>query len=473
MRSGRFDRGLGEAMRELNASIGFDRRLYAEDIEGSLAWAEALEKKGILSAEEARAVREGLLAVRSEIEEGKLQLSADLEDIHMNVEARLTALAGPAGEKLHTGRSRNDQVATDLRLHVKRAALRIAAGIEGLIEALAVAAERDFDVVIPAYTHLQRAQPVLLAHHLLAYAEMLLRDRDRFAWAAGQADACPLGSGACAGNQFGIDRELLRDRLGFARITRNSMDAVSDRDFACDFLHASTMLLVHISRLSEDLILWSSSEFGLVTLDDSVTTGSSMLPQKKNPDACELGRGKCGRVLGRLVGLVTTLKGLPLTYNRDLQEDKEAVFDAIDTVALLLPVFREMLRTLRVSRERAAALLEGGHLEAIAVADYLTRLGVPFREAHRAAGKAVRRAEELGLALRELPLTEYRAIDPRFGDDIHRALSLEGALEDKDVVGGTAPRRVREEIARLKALLRGQRTEPGPKAGKSVRRETK
>ncbi len=454
MRSGRFEKGLDEAMRELNASIGFDQRLYLEDIEGSIAWAEALRLRGILAPEEEKKVCEGLEAIRGEIEAGKLPFSVDLEDIHMNIEARLVALVGPAGEKLHTGRSRNDQVATDFRLHVKRAARAAAKGVSLLIGAVVGAAERHLDVVIPAYTHLQRAQPVLFAHHLLAYAEMLLRDRDRLHWAADQADACPLGSGACAGNQFGIDRELLRQRLGFARLTRNSMDAVSDRDFACDFLHAGTMLLVHLSRLGEDLILWSSAEFGLVTLDDSVATGSSMLPQKKNPDACELGRGKVGRVLGSLVGLVTTLKGLPLTYNKDLQEDKEAVFDAIDTMSLLLPVFRAMVETMRVHRERAAALLEGGFLDAIGVADYLTRKRVPFREAHRAAGKAVRRAETAGVTLTRLPIEEYKAIDPRFEADLFGVLSLAGALGDKDVVGGTAPRRVREEIERVKALLR-------------------
>jgi argininosuccinate lyase len=461
MRGGRFEKDLGGAMRKLNASIGFDRRLHREDIEGSLAWAEALLARGLLTAAEEGAIRKGLDAIRAEIEEGRFPFSEDLEDIHMNIEARLTALAGPPGEKLHTGRSRNDQVATDLRLHLKRAAEDIAGEIGRLVLSIAGLAGREIDVAIPAYTHLQRAQPVLLSHHLLAYAEMLLRDRDRFRWAAAQADACPLGSGACAGNQFGIDRELLRRRLGFGRLTRNSMDAVSDRDFACDFLHAATMLLVHLSRLSEDLILWSSSEFGFVTLDDSVTTGSSMLPQKKNPDACELARGKCGRVLGSLVGLVTTLKGLPLTYNKDLQEDKEAVFDAIDTAASLLPVFAAMIETLRVNRGRAAAALEGGFLDALQVADYLTRKGVPFREAHGAAGKAVRRAEVLGVGLPALPLAEYRAIHAGFGPDLPASLTLERALAEKDVVGGTAPARVREEIARVREQAGGEADRKG------------
>ena len=442
-------------MRKLNASIHFDRRLHAEDIDGSLAWAEALRTRGLISDDEEKRIRDGLEAIRAEIDAGKFAFSEALEDIHMNIESRLTAIAGSAGEKLHTGRSRNDQVATDLRLHLKRAARRIAGDLRVLIGALADLAEREIAVVIPAYTHLQRAQPVLFSHHVLAFAEMLIRDRNRFLWAAGQADSCPLGSGACAGNQFGIDRELLRRKLGFSDVTRNSMDAVSDRDFACDFLHAAALLLVHISRISEDVILWSSSEFGFVTLDDSVSTGSSMLPQKKNPDACELGRGKSGRVIGDYVRLVTTLKGLPLTYNKDLQEDKEAVFDAIDTVDGLLPVFLALVKTLRVNPERAAAALRGGYLDAINLADHLTRKGVPFREAHRAAASAVRRAEALGVDLAALTPEEYRQIHPQLGGDLAAALSLEASLADKDSIGGTSPRRVREEIARVRKLVRG------------------
>ena len=334
MRSGRFQKRLDETMERLNASIEFDRRLYVEDIQGSLAWARALRGSGFLSEEEAEKICEGLKRIESEIDAGKFEFSTALEDIHMNVEARLTEMIGGPGEKLHTGRSRNDQVATDLRLYLKRVSLEIVDQVADLIRATTDTAEREIDVVIPAYTHLQRAQPVLLAHHLMAYAEMLLRDRQRFVWAADQADVSPLGSGACVGNQFGIDRDALRDELEFARLTHNSMDGVSDRDFVCDFLHASSLLMVHLSRWSEDLILWSAAEFGFVTLDDAVTTGSSMLPQKKNPDACELVRGKCGRVLGALLGLLTTLKGLPLTYNKDLQEDKEG---AVSYTHLTLP----------------------------------------------------------------------------------------------------------------------------------------
>ena len=449
MRGGRFAGDLHRTMRDLNASVDFDRRLFAEDIRGSLVWAEALRERGLISAQEERRIADGLRSIEAEIREGRFPFSRDREDIHMNVEAALTERIGPAGEKLHTGRSRNDQVATDFRLHVKAQAETAAQEVGLLIGALAEAAEREFGAVLPAYTHLQHAQPALLSHHLLAYAEMLVRDRRRFLQARDAADVCPLGSGACVGNQFGIDRDLLRRRLGFRDLTHNSMDAVSDRDFAADYIYAAALLLVHLSRFAEDLILWSSSEFALVRLDDSVTTGSSMLPQKRNPDALELARGKTGRVVGDLVGLLTVLKGLPLTYNKDLQEDKEGLFDAADTVNGLLPVMRVAVATLRFDRERARELLQHGFLEAISVADYLTRAGVPFREAHRIAGLAVRRAEALGTTLPRLPLEEYRRLSPAFGPDILEAIGLEKALDDKDVVGGTAPARVRSEISRM------------------------
>ena len=453
MRSGRFQKRLDETMERLNASIAFDRRLYAEDIQGSLAWAQALRGSGFLSKEEAEKICEGLKRIESEIDAGKFEFSTALEDIHMNVEARLTETIGGPGEKLHTGRSRNDQVATDLRLYLKRVSLEIVDQVADLIRATTDTAEREIDVVIPAYTHLQRAQPVLLAHHLMAYAEMLLRDLHRFVWAADQADVSPLGSGACAGNQFGIDREALRDELGFARLTHNSMDGVSDRDFVCDFLHAASLLMVHLSRWSEDLILWSAAEFGFVTLDDAVTTGSSMLPQKKNPDACELVRGKCGRVLGALLGLLTTLKGLPLTYNKDLQEDKEGVFDVVDTLQLVLPVFRAMVQTLKVNRERTDASLRGGFLGAMGLADHLTRSGMSFREAHGVVGRIVREAETRGVQLQDLPLEVYRAIEASLNENLFDALKPESALRDKTVIGGTAPERVREEIARVRELI--------------------
>lgn len=453
MRQGRFEKELNEAMRQLNASISYDRRLFEEDIRGSLAWAAALRKSGVLSSDDEKEIQKGLAEIRTEILEGKFEFSRDLEDIHMNIESRLIEKIGPAGARLHTGRSRNDQVACDLRMYLRAAAEASANGVEELIAALVATAERTLGVIVPAYTHLQRAQPVLFSHHLLAYAEMLRRDRQRFGMAAAAANISPLGSGACVGNQFGVDREFLAKELGFSGVTRNSMDGVSDRDFVADYLYASSMLMVHLSRFSEDLILWTSQEFRLVSLDESVTTGSSMLPQKRNPDAAELTRGKCGRIAGRLLGLLTTLKGLPLTYNKDLQEDKEAVFDAVDTLELILPVVRVMVETLEVDRERAGELLQGGHLEAISAADYLVRKEMPFREAHDVVGRLVRRADEVGTSLTKLDIEEYRKLSSLFDEDVFEAIGAEGAVGDKQVTGGTAPDRVREEIARWKKEL--------------------
>lgn len=453
MRQGRFEKELNEAMRQLNASISYDRRLFEEDIRGSLAWAAALRKSGVLSSDDEKEIQKGLAEIRTEILEGKFEFSRDLEDIHMNIESRLIEKIGPAGARLHTGRSRNDQVACDLRMYLRAAAEASANGVEELIAALVATAERTLGVIVPAYTHLQRAQPVLFSHHLLAYAEMLRRDRQRFDMAAAAANISPLGSGACVGNQFGVDREFLAKELGFSGVTRNSMDGVSDRDFVADYLYASSMLMVHLSRFSEDLILWASQEFRLVSLDESVTTGSSMLPQKRNPDAAELTRGKCGRIAGRLLGLLATLKGLPLTYNKDLQEDKEAVFDAVDTLELILPVVRVMVETLEVDRERAGELLQGGHLEAISAADYLVRKEMPFREAHDVVGRLVRRADEVGTSLTKLDIEEYRKLSSLFDEDVFEAIGAEGAVGDKQVTGGTAPDRVREEIARWKKEL--------------------
>ena len=454
MRSGRFEKGMADNMRSLNASISFDKRFYREDIEASKAWARGLSRLGFLSEDELGQICSGLDLVAGEIESGSFAFSEELEDIHMNVEARLSELIGETGAKLHTGRSRNDQVATDFRLYVKRAAEEAADAIGTLMKAVVGSAEACQDVVIPAYTHLQRAQPVLFSHHLLAYVEMLERDRRRFLWAAEQADSCPLGSGACVGNQFGIDREKLQEDLGFSALTSNSLDGVSDRDFACDFLYAASMLMVHLSRFSEDIILWMTSEFGFVRLDDSVTSGSSMLPQKKNPDACELARGKTGRVVGHLIGLLTCLKGLPLSYNKDLQEDKEGVFDTHDTLLGILGVFTTMVETMQVDRERIAGSLEGGYLEALGVADYLTRKGMPFREAHDLAGSCVRRAEELGVSLPSLELEVYRSIHEAFEEDLFEAISVEGSLADKDVIGGTAPRQVAGQLERWKERLK-------------------
>ena len=462
IRSSRFQVPMSDHMEAFNASIAFDRRLYSEDIRASVAWARALNRSGRITRDELQRIEAGLERIRSEIESGNFDFRADLEDIHMNIEYRLTQIVGDAGAKLHTGRSRNDQVATDMRLCVRARSQQAHRLIDSLIRALTDTAERDIDVVIPAYTHLQHAEPVLYAHHLLAYAEMFLRDRARFEWAAEQADSCPLGSGACTGNQFGIDRQQLGTSLGFSRLTRNSIDAVSDRDFVCDFLYACSMFLVHVSRLGEDLVLWSSSEFRLVKIDDSFTSGSSMLPQKRNPDACELGRAKSGRVIGHLVAMLAVLKGLPLSYNKDLQEDKECVFDTVDTIFALIPVFESMLGGLRIDRQRAKSLLDSGFLEAGAVADYLTVKGVPFRQAHQITGSIVARAESKQLRLKDLPLSDYVQFHPAFEEDLFEALSIERSVGARDVVGGTAPRRVRIEIARLRDSTRESIGDTGP-----------
>ncbi len=462
IRSSRFKAPMNDYMEAFNASIAFDRRLYREDIRASVAWARALNSSGRITRDELRRIESGLETVGIEIESGNFDFRADLEDIHMNIECRLTELIGDAGQKLHTGRSRNDQVATDMRLCVRSRSREAYRLIGSLVQALVDTAERDLDVAIPAYTHLQHAEPVLYAHHLLAYAEMFLRDRARFEWAADQADACPLGSGACTGNPFGIDRQWLGTSLGFSRLTHNSLDAVSDRDFVCDFLYTCSMFLVHVSRLGEDLVLWSSSEFKLVKIDDSFTSGSSMLPQKRNPDACELGRAKSGRAIGHLMAMLTVLKGLPLSYNKDLQEDKECVFDAIDTIFTLIPVFRTLVDGLRIDRQRAASLLDSGFVEAGAVADYLTRKGVPFRQAHQITGSIVARVEAKQLGLKDLPLSDYLEFHPAFEEDLFEALSIERSMSARDVVGGTAPRRVRIEIERLRGLVRQSLTATSP-----------
>jgi len=459
--AGRLSGELHQAMRRLNASIGFDRRLAREDVEGSRAYARALARAGVIAEDEARRIIEGLDAIEREIAGGTFPFREDLEDIHMNVEARLAERIGPVAGKIHTGRSRNDQVATDLRLHLRRKAGVARRMLLDLAEALADRAASEIETIVPAYTHLQRAQPILYAHQLLAYAEMLRRDADRFRAAARAADVLPLGSGACAGSPFGVDREFLREALGFRDVSRNSLDAVSDRDFVLDFLYAASVLAVHLSRLAEDFILASSEEFGFIELDDAVSTGSSMLPHKRNPDACELARGKAGRVIGHLVALLTVLKGLPLSYNRDLQEDKEPVFDTIDTIETVLAVLAVAVRTMRIRRDRIAEGLSRGHLEAMGLADLLVRNGVPFREAHHAVAELVRIAAGRGCRLADLDPEVFRQVRPEFGDDPAAALDLRSSIEARDSTGGTATARVREEIGRLREWIRTEREDDG------------
>ena len=449
---GRFEGETDALVHRYNASISFDARLYDEDITGSVAWAEGLAAAGLLTATERDALLAGLEAVRAEFAAGAFAIVPDDEDIHSAVERRLTELVGPVGGKLHTGRSRNDQVATSFRLWVMRACDRIDAAIRELQGALADSAATALDLPLPGYTHLQHAQPITWGHWALAHFWPLARDRQRFAAARRSAAVLPLGAAALAGTAFRIDRAALAVRLGFGDVTANSLDAVNDRDFAAEFLFAAALLGVHLSRLAEQLILFSSAEFGFVRLADAYSTGSSIMPQKKNPDTLELTRGKSGRLIGHLTGFLATLKGLPSAYDKDLQEDKEPVFDAADTLELALPVMAGLLRTLELRPERMAAQLEAGLL-ATEVADYLVRRGLPFREAHQVVGRVVRLSEERGVAITGLGLAELQAISPSFGPDVAGALTIGAALAARDLPGGTGPNALRAQLAAARVAL--------------------
>lgn len=444
--SGRFRDTLAKTAEDFSSSIHFDSRLYKQDIVQNIAYAEALLKAKVLTPPECKKIIKALEEILKEIERGSLKMKPELEDVHMNIESALIDKVGDIGKKLHSGRSRNDQVATDTRLFVKYETTEIILLIKKLQGVLLEQADNNEKVIMPGYTHLQRAQPVLFSHHLMAYFEMLQRDKERFLNCQKEADVMPLGSGALAGNSFGINRELLAKELGFAKITKNSMDAVSDRDFAIDFVHACSMLMMHLSRLSEELILWSSFEFNFIELSDRYTTGSSIMPQKKNPDLAELSRGKCGRVFGHLVGLLTMMKGLPLAYNRDLQEDKEALFDTLDTVKGVLSVYPEMLATMKVNEVIMAAAVKKGFLTATDLAYYLVRKGVPFREAHEIVGKIVAYCEESNMQLEYMSLKQLKEFSEYFEFDSTRVLSAESSIASRDLPGGTALKRVREAI---------------------------
>jgi argininosuccinate lyase len=452
---GRFSGGLDPRVDALNRSFAFDARLYDEDITASVAWARALRLAGVLDGQELSTVLKGLERVRQEFAQGRFKSRPTDEDIHTAVERRLVEIAGSAGEKLHTGRSRNDQVATDLCLWLRRACDEVSVAIRGLAQSLLAAAKRAGMVAIPAYTHHQRAQPVLAAHHLLAYVEMLARDRDRLADARKRCDALPLGSGAAVGTGFRIDRKRLARELGMKSVAENSLDAVGSRDGAVEFLADCALLSVHLSRLGEELVLWSSAEFGFLRLSDEVATGSSLLPQKKNPDAAELARGKAGRVIGHLTALLTTLKGLPLAYNKDLQEDKEAVFDAFDTVTAVAGALSATVDGTSFDAKRCASALEGFHLLSIELADYLVRKGMPFRRAHGVVGRLVAQAEKKGVDVSALPLEELKAEASEFGPDVKRVLSIAQALKAKSALGGTAPTRVKRALALWTRRLAG------------------
>ncbi|HSO05817.1 MAG TPA: argininosuccinate lyase [Pelomicrobium sp.] len=445
--SGRFSEPVDELVKRFTASVAFDRRLAAYDIRGSLAHARMLHAVGILSAADLASIERGMQLIAAEIEAGTFAWSVDLEDVHLNIERRLTDLVGDAGKRLHTGRSRNDQVATDIRLYLRDAIDRIRAALRELRAAVLDQAEANADAVMPGFTHLQVAQPVTFGHHLLAYFEMFTRDDERLADCRRRVNRLPLGAAALAGTSFPIDRERVAKELGFDGVCLNSLDAVSDRDFAIEFAGCAALVMVHLSRLSEELILWASPRFGLVDIPDRYCTGSSIMPQKKNPDVPELVRGKSGRVFGHLMGLLTLMKGQPLAYNKDNQEDKEPLFDTVDTLADSLAAFSGMVRGLAFNRERGRLAAAEGFATATDLADYLVRKGVPFRDAHDVVARAVRHAESAGKDLAELPLAELKSFSAAIDDDVYQVLTLEGSLASRSHIGGTAPEQVRAAVA--------------------------
>jgi len=449
---GRFQKAADKSVTEYSASIPFDWRLYRHDIVGSIAHAKMLAKQGIISPEEAEVINNGLASIAEEIEQGKFQFKPELEDIHMNIEARLIDKVGEVGGKLHTARSRNDQMAVDLRLFTKEAIAETSSKLREFQQAIISLAEANKGVIMPGYTHLQPAQPVLLAHHLLAYFEMLQRDIDRFNDCLKRTDVMPLGSGAIAGVAYNIDREFLARELGFGQISQNSIDAVSDRDFVVEYEAAASLAMMHLSRLAEEIILWSSAEFNFIELDEAYTTGSSIMPQKKNPDVAELVRGKTGRVYGKLMALLTTMKALPLSYNRDMQEDKEGFFDTVDTLLSTLEVFTGMVKTLRVKAENMAQAVKQGYILATDLADYLVRKGEPFRTAHDIVGRLVSYAMEKGKSFSELSLTEYRGFSPLFGEDVY-SITVASSIAARDVTGGTAPKQVERALTAAKKII--------------------
>jgi argininosuccinate lyase len=452
---GRFTGEADAEFAKFNASFSFDRRLIEADIEGSFAQAEALVKVGILTEAEAGTIIDALKEILRRAREDKDYLdSRDAEDVHSFVEAELVALVGDVGFKLHTGRSRNDQVATDLRLFLRGEIDNTRQFISDMQGALVALAEENPDCIIPGYTHLQRAQPVLFAHYLLAYFEMLKRDALRLTEIRSRVNQLPLGSGALAGTGFAIDRQAVAERLEFEGISENSLDAVSDRDFVIEFIGAAALIMVHLSRLAEDFIIYSTSEFAFIELSDAVSTGSSLMPQKKNPDSLELIRGKAGRVFGHHAALLATVKGLPLAYNKDMQEDKEALFDTIDTLRGSLRVMTTVLRNVRVNAERTRAAASVGFLNATDLADYLVRKGLAFRIAHELVGRVVNHAMAKGIALEEVSLEDYRQFSPLFSDDVYEALKLETSLANKPAQGGTSPERVKEALQKAKNTLK-------------------
>jgi argininosuccinate lyase len=447
---GRFSQPTDKFVEEFTASIDFDKRLYHQDIRGSVAHARMLGRQGIIPQEDVEKIINGLLHILQQIEAGQFDFSIGLEDIHMNIEARLSEKIGEAGKRLHTGRSRNDQVALDIRLYLRDEIVEVVAYLDMLVDSLLNQAEANLDVVMPGFTHLQSAQPILFSHHLLAYVEMFKRDKARMEDCFKRINVLPLGAGALAGTTFPIDREYVAEQLDFPAVTRNSLDSVSDRDFALEFMAASSILMMHLSRFSEELIIWSTSAFRFVDLSDGFCTGSSIMPQKKNPDVPELVRGKTGRVYGNLMALLTVMKALPLAYNKDMQEDKEPLFDTIDTVKGSLKIFADMVKEMRVNVAAMGRAAGQGFSTATDVADYLVRKGLPFRDAHEAVGKAVAYCLENEMELAALSLAEWQLFSPHFSDDIFATITVEASVNARDVIGGTARKRVEAEIKRCR-----------------------
>ena len=450
---GRFSKTTDEMINEFQASIGFDRRMYREDIAGSLAHAAMLAKVGILSEKDHAAIEKGLKDILAQIEHEDFDFSVALEDIHMNIEKRLTDAIGDAGSRLHTARSRNDQVALDTHLFVRHAVVDVMAHIRALQQALTESAAQHRDVIMPGYTHLQRAQPILFSHHLMAYFGMLARDFERFQGVYARTDIMPLGAGALAGTTLPIDRQFVAQRLHFERIYTNSLDAVSDRDYILEFLSAASILMVHLSRLSEEIILWCSREFSFVELDDAHCTGSSMMPQKKNPDVSELVRGKAGRVVGHLMAMLMAVKGLPLAYNKDLQEDKEGLFDAIDTVKFSLAVYAQLIRGMKLREDVMRHAVEADYSNATDLADYLVRKGLPFRKAHAVAGQAVAQCISRGIYLADLPIADYQQLSPLFAEDIYDAIRPETCVACRNSYGGTSYEQAEMQLEAAKNLM--------------------
>jgi len=449
---GRFEKEADKSVLEYTESVRYDWRLYRQDIAGSIAHAKMLARQHIIEEGDAKDIIRGLEAIRDEIEEGQFHFDTKLEDIHMNIESSLIDKIGMLGKKLHTARSRNDQVALDLRLYVKEKTSQSISKLRELQSALVSLAEKNKEVIMPGYTHLQPAQPVLFAHHLLAYFEMLQRDIDRFRDCLKRVDVMPLGSGAVAGVTYNIDREFLARELGFSQISLNSMDAVSDRDFVLDYETAASICMMHLSRLAEEIIVWSSQEFGYIELDDAYATGSSIMPQKKNPDIAELARGKTGRIYGRLMAMLTTMKALPLSYNRDLQEDKEGLFDSIDTLLSTVEVFSGMVSTIIVRRDNINKTLKSDYILATDLADYLVRKGEAFRSAHSAVASLVAFAEKMGKLFSELSIEEYQRFSPLFKNDVY-SITIDTSLAARNGIGGTAPTQVERSLKAAKRVL--------------------